>query len=136
MFPQTGLQVINEKIIRVSATPEKNFSTEKSLMIVPQDKKADFIVEEKDNLIALHTDSLQVTVDKTTGEVVFMNKNGEIILQENAGGGKSFSPIEVEGTKGYTVRQVFESPDDEAFYGLGQHQSDEFDNRSHYHKHR
>ena len=120
------LQVINEKIIRVSATPEKNFSTEKSLMIVPQDKKADFIVEEKDNLIALHTDSLQVTVDKTTGEVVFMNKNGEIILQENAGGGKSFSPIEVEGTKGYTVRQVFESPDDEAFYGLGQHQSDEF----------
>ena len=89
------LQVINEKIIRVSATPEKNFSTEKSLMIVPQEKKADFTVEEKDNLVALHTDSLQVPVDKSTGEVVFMNKNGEIILQENAGGGKSFSPIEV-----------------------------------------
>jgi len=42
------------------------------------------------------------------------------------GGGKSFIPIEVEGTKGYTLRQVFESLDDEAFYGLGQHQSDEF----------
>ena len=33
----------------------------------------------------------------------------------------------MEGTKGYTVRQVFESLDDEeGIYGLGQHQSDEF----------
>ena len=32
----------------------------------------------------------------------------------------------MEGTKGYTVCQVFESPEDEAFYGLGQHQADEF----------
>ena len=38
-----------------------------------------------------------------------------------------FKPIEVEGTKGYTVRQVFESLDEEeGIYGLGQHQSDEF----------
>ena len=35
--------------------------------------------------------------------------------------------MEVEGTKGYTVRQVFQSAgNDEAFYGLGQHQADEF----------
>lgn len=40
---------------------------------------------------------------------------------------EEFSPIEVEGTKGYTVRQVFESlSEDEGIYGLGQHQSDEF----------
>lgn len=32
----------------------------------------------------------------------------------------------MQGTKAYTVRQVFQSPDDEAFYGLGQHQADEF----------
>jgi alpha-D-xyloside xylohydrolase len=48
------------------------------------------------------------------------------LLEEPAGGGKYFSPVEVEGTKGYSMRQVFRSPDDEAFYGLGQHQSDEF----------
>ena len=32
----------------------------------------------------------------------------------------------MQGTKAYTVRQVFRSSDDEAFYGLGQHQADEF----------
>ena len=42
-----------------------------------------------------------------------------MILQENKGGGKTFTPIEVEGTKGYSIRQVFESPDDEAFLWAG-----------------
>ncbi len=121
------LQVINEKIIRVSATPEKKFSREKSLIIVPQNEMiSNFAVEEKEDFILLSTDSLQVTVQKKTGEITFRNLKGEVLLKENTGGGKSFKPIEVEGTKGYTVRQVFESPADEAFYGLGQHQSDEF----------
>ncbi len=69
---------------------------------------------------------MDVTVHKTTGEIAFLNKKGEILLQENKGGGKTLTPIEVEGTKGYTVHQLFESPDDEAFYGLGQHQADDF----------
>ncbi len=38
----------------------------------------------------------------------------------------SFQTIEVDNTTGYSFRQVFESPDDEAFFGLGQHQSDEW----------
>ena len=121
------LQVVNEKIIRVTATADKKFSSIKSLMVVPQTKqKTKFDVEEKDDRIVLTTDSLQVSILKKTGEISFLNKRGEVILQETAGGGKSFKPIEVEGTKGYTVRQVFDSPDNEAFYGLGQHQSDEF----------
>ena len=121
------LQVVNEKIIRVTATADKKFSGIKSLMVVPQTKpKNKFDVEEKDDRIILMTDSLQVSIIKKTGEISFLNKRGEVILQETAGGGKSFKPIEVEGTKGFTVRQVFDSPDNESFYGLGQHQADEF----------
>ena len=55
-----------------------------------------------------------------------LDLEGNVILAENQGGGKTFTPIEVEGKKQYSVRQVFESPADEAFYGLGQHQADEF----------
>ncbi len=61
-----------------------------------------------------------------TGQVIFCDENDRIILSEPPGGGKSFAPITVEGTEAYTIGQVFESPSDEAFYGLGQHQSDEF----------
>lgn len=121
------LQVVNDKTIHVSATPEKKFSEEKSLIIVPQDNKTkDFLVEKKNKNLVLSTGSLHAIVSIETGEVSFTDKEGKPILHENMGGGKSFVPINVEGTKGYTMRQVFESTEDEAFYGLGQHQSDEF----------
>lgn len=121
------LQVVNDKIIRVAATTNKNFSSEKSLMIIPELSFSDkFDVVDNGTFIMLSTDSVDVKVNKENGELAFFNKNGDVILQENMGGGKSFSPIEVEGTKGYTIKQVFESPDDEAFYGLGQHQADDF----------
>ena len=76
--------------------------------------------------ITVSTKEVKASVLASTGEVWFADKDGKLILQENKGGGKTFTPIEVEGTKGYTVCQVFESPEDEAFYGLGQHQADEF----------
>lgn len=121
------LQVVNAQIIRISATGQKDFSSEKSLITKPGLTLSNkFNVTEKEEQIILSTDSLDVTVHKTTGEIAFLNKKGEILLQEKKGGGKTLTPIEVEGTKGYTVHQLFESPDNEAFYGLGQHQADDF----------
>ena len=58
--------------------------------------------------------------------MTFLDKNGKKILQENDES-RSFKPITVEGTGGYTVTQSFLSLDDnEGIYGLGQHQSNEF----------
>ena len=121
------LQVVNDRIIRVSASPEEDFSTAKSLITVPDLAYAGkFEVSENADFVILTTSVLHAKVNKESGEVAFFDKKGNAILRENEGGGKTFTPIVVEGTKGYTLRQVFESPDDEAFFGLGQHQSDEF----------
>ncbi|HAX95321.1 MAG TPA: alpha-xylosidase, partial [Prolixibacteraceae bacterium] len=121
------LQVVNDRIIHVSVTPEEDFSTEKSLITVPDLKySGKFEVSEDARFVILTTCAVDVKVNKESGEVAFFDKKGNAILRENEGGGKSFIPIEVEGTKGYTLRLVFDSPDNEAFYGLGQHQSDEF----------
>lgn len=117
------VEVMGEKLIHVSATPEKNFSTEKSLIIVPQTQKTPFTVEEQGDDVLVKTSQLAAIVSKATGNVRFTDASGKEILAEDR---RSFQPIEVEGTKGYTVRQVFHSADDEAFYGLGQHQADEF----------
>ncbi|WP_291528241.1 TIM-barrel domain-containing protein, partial [Bacteroides sp. UBA939] len=119
------LEVMGEKLIRVSATPEKNFSQTESLIIVPQTDKTDFSVEESEDAVSVKTAQICASVSKATGEVRFTDAAGNLILAEDENG-KSFEPIEVEGTKAYTVSQVFRSPEDEAFYGLGQHQADEF----------
>jgi alpha-D-xyloside xylohydrolase len=119
------LSVIDEDIIRVSATPGK-FSTEKSLVVQEQPVTALWNIIEEGCQIILQTSSLKAHANLKTGEIKFTGPDDKIILQENKGGGKSFTPIEADGVSGYTLRQVFESPGDEAFYGLGQHQADEF----------
>lgn len=120
------LQVLGDELIHVSATPENQFPKDSSLIIIPDQKIVSFSVEEHQDSMVLKTSKLHVWVSKSNGGICFKDKNGNVVLSEANGGGKTFTPIEVEGTAGQTIRQIFESPDDEAFYGLGQHQSDEF----------
>ena len=119
------LEVVTDKIIRVSATADNDFSTAQSLVVVPQTTKTNFSVASTDETVSVRTKEVVATISKLTGEVSFTDADGNAILTED-NGGRSFEQIEVEGTKGYTVRQVWQSPDDEAFYGLGQHQANEF----------
>ena len=124
---QVRLQVLGEKLIRVSATPDKKFSERESLIITPQEKQfTDFKIDENDNDIILTTSEIKAHINKSNGEVCFTDIEGNIILEEKSSGGKSYTPITVEGKKQYSVQQIFESKEDEAFYGLGQHQADEF----------
>ena len=120
------LEVLGEKIIHVSATPERKFADPESLVIIPAKEKTGFEVEQNEDTITVSTSEIKANVLASTGEIWFTDMDGKVLLREDEGGGKSFSPIEVEGTHGYSFRQVFESPEDEAFYGLGQHQADEF----------
>lgn len=131
--PQPGnaksirLQVINDDVIRVTATPSNKFSKRKSLITVfPSTQKEGWSVDEKEGNVFLKTATTIANVSLSTGEVIFTDLKGNVLLAENKGGGKSFKDIEVESKKAYTMSQVFESPDDESFYGLGQHQADEF----------
>lgn len=117
------VEVMGEKLIHVSATPERKFTDTRSLIIVPQQEKTPFTVEEQEGSVSVKTALLCAVIDKATGQVRFTNPEGKELLAEDR---RSFRPIEVEGTKAYTVHQTFLSADDEAFYGLGQHQADEW----------
>lgn len=121
------IQVLQDELIHVSATPDAAFAKDSSLIIVAGKSKVPYKVETNvADSISVVTSRLKVMVSKINGGINFKDKDGKLILAEKAGGGRNFTPIEVEGTKGYTVRQIFDSPADEAFHGLGQHQADEF----------
>lgn len=118
------VEVISPTIARVTATCDKRFSERESLAVLPQIEGVDFSIDSSnEEFVRLTTSAMQIAVDRTSGRVQFFDAAGEPFLEEDR---REFSPIEVEGDRGYTVRQVFHSPDEEAFYGLGQHQSDEF----------
>ncbi len=125
---QVRLQWVDAGIVRVSATPERRFSRRPSLMVVPQAGYRDFTLTQTPGSVEVASPALRVVVDRATGAVRFLNPAGEEILSELPGG-RSFTPVEVEGRRAYSVRQVWDSPEDESIYGLGQQQSLEFDHK-------
>ena len=52
------LEVMGEKLIHVSATPEKEFSKEQSLIVIPQQNKTDFKVEEQGDEVTVKTSGI------------------------------------------------------------------------------
>ena len=137
------LEVINGNIIRVRATSQDALPQKPaSLMIVPQKApaKSSYTIEEKDGNVIVKADDVKAVVSKATGEVSFFDDDDKLLLKESKDG-KQFKDFTVpereyglkggpaiteEMKHGLTWQMKFDSPDDEAFYGLGQHQSEEF----------
>ena len=136
---QIRLQVVSDRIIRVQATAEQSFRSKQSLIIVPQKGKANYKVEEQGDDLIITTAAMRAVLNEATGQITFYDLKNQVLLKEVAQGGKTFKPFTVpdreigvdiakvpEAQKhGWSWRALFDSPDNEAFYGLGQHQSEE-----------
>lgn len=119
------LSVINEKIIHVISYPEDEQALQKSLMAIDAQAKATkWDVSQNGNQISLKTNELTASVSTITGAVSFTDKNGKQLLKEVGENGREFKPVSIGGELSYNILQQFESPADEAIYGLGQHQDD------------
>lgn len=118
------LQVINDRVIRVSATPDSEWPADSSLVVTaPSWQGKPAVTAGPDGSVTLVTGCLRATV-APDGNVCICDSTGRKLLQEAS---REFIPVSVEGIRGYTVTQTFESLDDrEGIYGLGQHQANEF----------
>lgn len=131
------LEVVNGKIIRVRATSEAEFPQKQSLIVVKQAPFKDYTVSESGSTLTLKTAGVKAVVDEQTGRISFYDAAGRLLLDE-AKGGKTFKPYTVptrdigvgtltpEQRTAWSWHATFESPQDEAFYGLGQHQAEEY----------
>ncbi|MBN1377828.1 MAG: DUF5110 domain-containing protein [Gammaproteobacteria bacterium] len=123
------LQVISDKIIRVTAVPHSNLFTPKSLMVnAAPDSNTEFSVKAKHGKVIIKTSELTAEADLKTGVAQFRNKAGEVVLAGYDSG--SFGPVTADPVKpdedSYAIRQQFNRDTDEGLYGLGQHQNGQF----------
>ena len=130
------LQVVNDNIIRVQATPENKLPEKQSLIIVKQTQAPKFTVTDGDE-VCVKAARVEARVDKKTGGITFYDANGKVLLKESKNG-KTFKPFRVPDREigvdvakvpeaqrnGLSWRLLFDSKK-EAIYGLGQHQSEE-----------
>ncbi|TKK68901.1 DUF5110 domain-containing protein [Ilyomonas limi] len=126
------LQVIKDNIIRVSSTPANNFSPDTSLIIVYKNNNTgQFTATQNGDTVYVKTNTLTAKVLVTNGLVSFAKSNGEAILQEKRTADPMFKTAVFDGQPLYNINETFQTTDDDAWYGLGQHQSDVFNYRNH-----
>jgi len=116
------LQWIAPTIVHVTATADGNFNLPASLMATSTGGDADFTVDESNDRVQLKSPALTVEVNPHDGAVRFLDRDGSTVLAERSGG-RSFTPVQVQGQSYEAITQRFESPADEALYGMGQHQN-------------
>ena len=123
------IEACGGRVIHVVASPTSEIPNSK-VPVVTQPCKADNLqVQSTKTEVKLLTEAIAVTVDRATGAVTFLSKEGKALLAEPRDGGKAFDVPSVFETKTWQVQQTFSSPTDESLYGLGQHQEGIFNVR-------
>ncbi len=118
------LQVISDNIVHVTASPDQAISSTPSIMAVEvAGKNIPWDYKDQAAYYTLTTKALRVDVNKTSGQVIFRDLAGKVILSEQAAGGRTFQPATINGKALYQVQQVFDVNPAAGLYGLGQHQT-------------
>ncbi len=91
------LQVINERVIRVSAFPTEDLSQPDLLMAVAEPATAGFEVSQTGDLVTVSTAETRAEVSLRTGIVNFRNAAGELVLAGHDSG--QFEPTTSGGAE-------------------------------------
>ncbi len=125
------IQVCSDEIIRVIASPSESLSKRQSLMVNKASwPNVKWNLKENGNDVEISTSKLIVRVNKIDGSVSFFDLSGTVITKEISKG-RIISSADVFGEKTYHIQQYFNSPDNEAFYGLGAHQNNVWNYKGH-----
>ena len=119
------LQVINDRIIRLTAIPHTDFSIVRDgLMVIAHSNNTPFEVEDRPEKIVVKAAQISAEIARNSGAVTFRDANGHELLAERDRGSFTDVMADPEGPQPYAhaIQQTFYSGNDEGFYGLGQHQ--------------
>ncbi|MEJ2384005.1 MAG: glycoside hydrolase family 31 protein [Xanthomonadales bacterium] len=128
-FNTLRLQVIDDAIVRVTATPGDDFSNlPDTLMVVARPAGGGFTTESTEDSLILKTETLRAEVELASGAVRFTDAAGRELLAETQ---RSLAPVDADPGEvdedSFAVRQRFQPRPGEAIYGLGQQQDGRVD---------
>lgn len=116
-------------IVRVVKYPSAEMPEKKSYPIIKTPEKVDITYAQDGSKVRMTTSNMTVTLDTTTGKVVYADGKGKTLLQEKEMGTNFISRKDVT-QDAYTVSQSFVLQPEEVIYGLGQRQSGAMNHRN------
>ena len=123
-FRRVRLQVYDDRIVRVTATPHEGFADlGDTMMIVAEPRRGAARAEERGDTVVLDAGAVTAEVVLADGTVRFRDAEGRLLLAEAA---RHAAPVTLDpgavDANAFAPRQEFEQSGDEAWYGLGQQQ--------------
>ncbi|MFB6151461.1 MAG: TIM-barrel domain-containing protein [Haloarculaceae archaeon] len=141
------VEPVSDDIVRVVYTGGEVAPVEESLMVESlPDVAVDWTLQEGEETVSLSTGGVTLSVDRETAAFTWRDAEGDRLVREPAEGGKHLSPVspaelalreDVSGPEesldrtAYGTTLEFEFDEDEALYGLGQHEEGIADYRGH-----
>jgi len=119
------IKICRDDIIEVKYTVFDEFSKKESLVV--NNKwltKTSFKVTEAKGSVIITTTKLKLVINKATNAITYFDKNGHIITTEDKEDNKSMRAATIAGINTYNCSSQFNSPADEALFGLGCHPED------------
>jgi alpha-D-xyloside xylohydrolase len=119
------VQVCTDSLVHVLFEPENHTSHPQPWIVKTQWPAVSFTLREdatKDIVIA--TKHLRIVAEHDSAALVFEDTAGNLLLREAASPRpRELTPVTVDGEKSFRADAYFDLTQDEAIYGLGQHQS-------------
>lgn len=118
------IRVCMPDIIEVKYTILDAFPQRTSLVVNNEWKaKTAFKVSDQKGVIVITTAKLNINIDKATNAITYTDLKGTVITSESSGN-KTMKAATIAGIETYNCNTQFNSPNDEALYGLGCHPED------------
>jgi len=116
------LQLVSDRIVRVSADVDGDFQRSPSLMRAEATSAPPaFEVEQSEGEVRIKAPGIAAEVALADGSVSFFDGEGKPLLAERPGA-REFQPATFDGRDYYSVRQRFDAVEGEGLYGTGLHQ--------------
>jgi len=120
-----NLYLLHNDLIEVKYTSFDKMPEKKSLVVLPVSSYLkNFSVLENGGNVFITTDKLRIKVDKRTNAITYSDLKNNVILAEANPLNKQMRDTSVAGIKTYACSTSFDSPKDEALFGLGCHPLD------------
>ncbi len=128
-FPGHNLSIIplNDNAVRIQFTNQKPVEIPE-LILIENIQTPFFEINETEKNLEIILKSFNLIFDRKTGAISYSDKNGNVFLSEKTGS-RMFVPDSVSGEACYIASQTFNSPEDEAIFGLGSFQDRQFNLR-------
>lgn len=107
---------------------KKNEGTLPELILTSDIAIPEINVSESSSKLEIKLESIVISLDKQTGQLMFADQSGKVFLSEKPGK-RQLSPDSVMGEPCFLIEQSFESPADEYLFGLGQFQDGHYNLR-------